>query len=512
MASRSNHNLRANCCPFNVRSNVPTIGSLLLVASACVYIALRLLSLWTPRISGDEVFSYSTTVESWLQLAKLVAGDLTHPPLFYVLLKSWTYLVDDSIFDLRVLTFAVSIVSIIPVISLGRQLEFQTREIALALFLMAMNNYLVIYSYVLRNYCLVLFLSLCSILVFVRFLRNKFGGTKDILIVAAVNVLFVYVHYFAWLLIAAQYIWVVLTDSRSLRRFTTAIVIVVLCFIPWVVVVVYASRRVTLTIWDHFSVEGGVRLESLVELLRSFNGGFVSTELTLAGSVGFLLLIISVPMHAIHRSSRNQVCLNSLALLAWITCFCVVVSAIVAATFTWMWAPRLLIIVIGPYYLLIAGLAFRLTSAWSRAAAVMFLVGWSTVSGLAPIVGLTNDLADVLVGPNAPPYWLAVELSRAETQANGPVRVYTLTPNATAGLELALSITGEKRFEIIKSHSDTLPLDEYFWVVFTEIHPTAVARVTKLFENIEYSFGASIYSGVPGERYIATPIHRRNVK
>jgi uncharacterized membrane protein len=460
-------------------------------------------------MSGDEVFSYSTILDSWTQLAKLVAGDLTHPPLFYLLLKSWSYLANRSLSDLRVFTFAVSIASIVPLVALGRELRFKTHEIALALFLMAMSNYLVIYTYVLRNYCLLLFFSICSLVVFVRFLRNAFSGSQDILIIAVVNVLFVYVHYFAWLVIAAQYAWVVLIYPRSLRRFTIAIVIVMLCFIPWVMVVVYASTRVTLTLWDHFSAEGGVRLESVVELLRSFNGGFASRELTLAGSIGFLLLLISLPLNAIIHSSRTEVCSSSLALLAWITGFCIVVSVIVAATFTWTWAPRLLIIVIAPYSLLVAGSAFRLRSAWSRAIAVMFLVGWSTVAGLPPAIGLTSDLADVLVGPNPAPYWLAVELSRTETQASRPIHVYTLTSNATAGLEMAISITGEKRFEIIGTYEDTLPLDEYFWIVFTEHDPHAVARVRELAANPDYSLGEAIYTGTAPVRYIAIPMRHR---
>ena len=104
--------LHANGPPFNVRSNVPAIHSLMLIATACVYIAVRILPIWTPRISGDEVFSYSTTVDLWTHLAKNVAGDLVHPPLFYVLLKLWTYLVDSSISGLRFFTFAVSVGSI----------------------------------------------------------------------------------------------------------------------------------------------------------------------------------------------------------------------------------------------------------------------------------------------------------------------------------------------------------------------------------------------------------------
>jgi hypothetical protein len=198
-----------------------------------------------------------------MQLAKLVAGDLAHPPLFYVLLKLWSYVVDGSVSSLRVFTFAVSTASIAPLIALGRELRFQTREIALALFLMSMSNYLVIYSYILRGYCLLLFFSICSLFVFVRGLRSNFSCNRDILIIVSVNVLFVYVHYFAWLVVAAQYVWVLFTSPRSLRRFTMATVIVVLCFIPWIVVVVYVSTRVTLTIWDHFGVLGGPGLHSV---------------------------------------------------------------------------------------------------------------------------------------------------------------------------------------------------------------------------------------------------------
>jgi uncharacterized membrane protein len=461
---------------------------------------------------GDEVFSFSAIQDSWMQLGKLVAGDLTHPPLSYILLKVWKYLTGSSISSLRVFPVAISIASILPLIALGRELRFKTSEIALALFLMSVSNYLVLYSYVLRPYSLLLFLTLCSLVVFVRFLRNNLNGNQSILVMVAVNVLFVYVHYFAWLIVAAQYLWVALIDRRSLRRFTIATAIVVLSFLPWVAVVVYASTRVTLTLWDHFSVRGGVRLQSLVDFLRSFNGGFASTELTLVGTVGFLWILILISICAILKPRRSkhvrEDCLKPLWLLAWITGFPVVVSLAVSAAFTWSWEPRFLIIVIGPYLLLIAASACRLRIPWARPTAVAFLIGWSTVAGLAPIVGLTNDLADRLEGPNAPPYWLAVDLSRVETRTSGPIHVYVLDSNTRAGLSLAVSITGEKRFEIIPSQADAPFLDDYFWIAFTEREPRAGSRATSLSANPQYSLGTPIFSGLSGERYIAIPVRR----
>jgi hypothetical protein len=99
-------------------------------------------------------------------------------------------------------------------------------------------------------------------------------------------------------------------------------------------------------------------------------------------------------------------------------------------------------------------------------------------------------------------------MSRAETRPNGPIPVYTVTPNATAGLKLGISSTGEKRFEITAKYAGELPMDEYFWIVFTEIHPAAVSHVAGLYEKAEYLLGTAVYSGVPGERYVAIPVRR----
>ena len=77
---------------------------------------------------------------------------------------------------LRVLTVAISIASIVPFIILGRELLLTDKGNCLALALMAVNNYLILYSYYLRPYSLLLFLTLCSHVAFVRFIRRGSHG------------------------------------------------------------------------------------------------------------------------------------------------------------------------------------------------------------------------------------------------------------------------------------------------------------------------------------------------
>jgi len=484
------------------------IAKLMLAASGCLYFALRLRSIWTPRLWGDELFNYSLSQGSWLSIIKRTGLDMAHPPLFYLLLKPWVYVVGSSMSGLRVFTVAFSIAAIVPMLALCRELHFRIREIALASSLMAINSYLILYSYYLRPYSLLLFLTLCSHVAFVRFLRHEESEKRRaLLILVAVNIPFVYTHYFAWLVVAAQYLWVVFMERRRLRRFTAAMAIIALSYLPWVGVLVYVSTQVSYTFWDQASWETPPNLQSLILLLRSFNGGFESAGLTLAGSAVFLtIVLLSMKNSALitHSSGQaDEACSKPLVLLAWMTAFPVVVSLVASYAFTLIRQPRYVIVAAGTYSLLVAASAFRLRTPRARAVAVAFLLGWTAVAGF------TDNLAEALHGPDAPSYRLAQDLSRAEARSERPIRIYGFSPYAAQGLRLAISITGERRFEIISCPVNAPLTDDYFWIALTEHDPLATARVSELSADPAYSLGEPISSGEPSQRHILIPVQRR---
>ena len=487
---------------------VPKITALLWAASVAVFVALRIWSVWAPHLWGDELFNYSLSQGSLISLLKRTGLDMAHPPLFYLLLKPWIYLAGSSMSGLRVFTVAISVAAIAPLIMLGRELHLRTRENLLGLSLMAVNNYLILYSYYLRPYSPLLFLTLCSEVAFVRFfLRSESKEKWTLRILVGVNILLVYTHYFGWLVVVAQYLWVALTDRRHLRQITWAMAIVILCFLPWVGVIGYVSTKVSYTVLDQMSSDRSPSLQSIILLLRSFNGGFTSTLLTLAGSILFLLLVILGVKDSVLGSREPKVGDNAswkpLALLAWLTTFPIVTSLVASYAFTWIWMPRYVIVSTAPYLLLVAACAFRLRSPQARTVAVVFLLGWTAVTGF------TDNLADALHGPNAPSYGLARDLSRAETRTEGPIRVYGLSPYAEQGLRLALSITGERRFEMVACPVDVSLPDDYFWVAVTEHDPRAAARTKELASDSGYSLGEPIYSGMAPQRHILIPISRK---
>jgi 4-amino-4-deoxy-L-arabinose transferase-like glycosyltransferase len=481
---------------------------LLVAASVAVYVALRLRSIWSPRLWGDEVFNYSLSQGTWVTILKRAALDMAHPPLFYLLLKPWVQVVGGSLSGLRVIPVAISVAAVVPFLALARELRFGKRETALALGLMAVNEYLILYSYYLRPYSLLLFFTLCSHFAFIRFLRSEGAGRgRALFFLTVVNTLFVYTHYFAWLVVAAEYLWACLTDRRRLLPLSLAGVVAVVCTLPWVGVIVYTSTRVPYTFLDQISWESPPDARDVVLLLRSFNGGLESAPLTFAGGALFLIIMgcaLRRPTEDSHRdvARRGPKALNEYALLAWLAAFPLVVSLAAGYAFTFIWMPRYVIVSATPYLLLAAGSALRLRRRATRAAATAFLLAWATL----PL--LTGDLTQALHGPDAPSYWLARDLARAEMRGTGPIRVYGLSPYAEQGLRLALSTMPERRFELLP-YPVGAPPDDHYWIALTEHDTAASERVRELALDPRYSLGEPLYAGLPPQRHILVPVQRR---
>ncbi len=479
-----------------------------LAASATVYVALRLRSIWSPRLWGDEVFNYSLSQSTWVTLIKRTALDMMHPPLFYILLKPWVQVVGGSLPGLRVIPVAISVAAAVPLIALGRELRLGRQAIALALGLAAVNEYLILYSYYLRPYSLLLFFTLCSHLAFVKFLRSgEAAGGRALLFLTAVNTVFVYTHYFAWLVVGAEYLWVSLTDRGRLRPLLLTGAAAAACFLPWVGVVAYASPHAPHPLLLHLNWESPPVSQNLILLLRSFNGGPESTPLTLAGGALFLAVIACTFLRPEKDAGRTATLggerdLNGRWLLAWLAAFPVLVSLVVSYTFSFIWEPRYVIVSAAPYLLLVAGSAVRLRGRPARAAAAAFLLAWTSI----PL--LNGDLTQALHGPDAPSSWLARDLSRAETRGDGPIRIYGLSPYAEQGLRLALSVLPERRFELSPYPAEGPP-DAYYWIALTEHDPVAATRVRELASDLRFSLGQPLYAGEPPQRHILIPVRRR---
>src|SRR5579863_7513192 len=64
----------------------------LFVAIVALAAAIRLVGLGRYGLDGDEIFSVTAASASWTGLFAIAARDISHPPLYYVLLKLWLLL------------------------------------------------------------------------------------------------------------------------------------------------------------------------------------------------------------------------------------------------------------------------------------------------------------------------------------------------------------------------------------------------------------------------------------
>ena len=139
----------------------------------------------------------------------------------------------ESLLWLRLLPALVSIAAIIPFLLLCRELKLKQSEWNLALLLLAVNGYLIKYAQELRMYSLLMFLSLCSLWLFVRFFKAEHASRKQLGCLFLINLLLVYSHYAGWIVVMVQCLALVIWQRRKAKAFLIAFALLLLAYAPW---------------------------------------------------------------------------------------------------------------------------------------------------------------------------------------------------------------------------------------------------------------------------------------
>jgi len=216
---------------FDFSSRTP-LNRLLLVLVAGLFIAARLWRLTTNCLWFDEIFSVHAAGHAWSKLLHFVAADLVHPPLFYLLLKVWIGIGGESLLWLRLFPVLTSIAAIPPFILLFRELSLSGGKTTLALFLLAVNGYLIKYGQEVRMYSLLFLFSICSLWLFVSFIRNLPTSRKRLIALTAINLLLVYTHYYGWLFVALEVLGLFILKRSELKSFLVGGAALVVAYLP----------------------------------------------------------------------------------------------------------------------------------------------------------------------------------------------------------------------------------------------------------------------------------------
>ncbi|MEO8434144.1 MAG: glycosyltransferase family 39 protein [Pyrinomonadaceae bacterium] len=422
----------------------------LLALIVALFLAARLWGLTSSCLWFDEVFSVHAARHDWTQLVSFVAADIIHPPLFYVLLKTWTGIGGESLLWLRLFPALTSIAAIVPFILLCRELKLGTAATNLALLLMAVNGFLIKYAQELRMYSLLLFFALCSLWLFVRVLKASASAKREMIALGSVNLLLVYTHYSGWVLVALQAVALLVWKRGRLPLFLAAGVVLLLAYIPWI----YAVSKAAEPGKGLAQNIGWVSRPDPKELVQSFtilNKPFLfgqSTAQSSDDSLGailtlllFIFPLLSLLWHGspVKDKQRSEV-LQGLVLFAF-------APMLLFFVMSWLlpysiWGTRHLIIAAGPYSILVAIALTRLRPYWARVAVLLLLGCWVFFAGTLLVL-------------KRPPFFiwcaweqLAVEMVQAEQGSNGTVRIYAFEDLVAYHLWFGLSNGPSSRFNV----------------------------------------------------------------
>jgi mannosyltransferase len=202
---------------------------IILLAIILAALILQLYHLGYKGLWLDEAISFQISSSSLQKI--LSSPDDVHPSLYYVILHAFLYL-GKSEFYLRLPSVIFSVATIPLVYRLGKDL-FDSRVGLLSAFLLAFSPTIYWFAQEARMYTLFMFLSLLSLSFFYNSLSNN--DNKSWIGFIASNFLNMYTHYFAFITIFIEIIYVFLFIKKYrpiLRKFMICLLINFALFIP----------------------------------------------------------------------------------------------------------------------------------------------------------------------------------------------------------------------------------------------------------------------------------------
>lgn len=516
----------------------PPKSSLILFALAvALFIAARLWRLTASCLWFDEIFGVHAARHNWRGVIDFVAADIIHPPLFYLLLKIWIGVGGESLLWLRLFPALTAIAAVVPFVLLSRELRLKPGETNLALALLAVNGYLIKYAQEVRMYSLLFFFALSSLFFFARFINRGDDSRRTLAALFAVNLLLVYTHYFGWLLVGVELLFLLRRARQKAATFALTIAAVVLCYVPWVAAVIgqapragaleqnlgWAARPGVADVWQFFAL--------LHEMFYYRQSSHEPAALRASAVLGVLLLVgplLLLLWRAWRRASPGAATpLSPIRFLLFFSLRPVALAFLLSQILPQsIWGTRHLIIVAAPYLTLVAVALCRLRPAQVKTIVFALLCCWALI---AAAFHLTSRQAMYVWCAWEP---LAREVLKLESVAPEGVKIYAFEDLVAYHLWFALRSPGESRLRVVvvkdipglvEDRAYFLPrrFDEievtnadgvrgdYFWLAFRDAAWDISRAPLKTVIDRGYSVGAPIEIETTGGRAFIVPVRRQ---
>lgn len=280
-------------------------NNLALLGITFVGLALRMWHLTSISLWHDEAFSALLIKYSWSEMMQRIALDV-HPPMYYIFLRVWHYILGDSLLALRGMSVLFGVATIIAAYYLVLYAFKSKRAAMIAALLVAVNPFQVQYVTEARMYTMGAFFTVAAALALVAALRTQsayYAAKTNVVLKAQLKkkfiwyyVLFalcssilIYTHYYLLFMVAAlgayallycaihfrlqfkRYIWVILSGLA-----------IAVSFLPWLKIFLFQFRQVGAGYWippmDRWSIPFTL-WELLIRLPNQYNLVLILTAL-----------------------------------------------------------------------------------------------------------------------------------------------------------------------------------------------------------------------------------------
>jgi hypothetical protein len=508
-----------------ISSRAISLSVALFTLVVMIFIGLRLWKITSFSLWGGEAFTMIGIKQDWNGMFSYVIADIVHPPLFYILLKLWIALGGNSLLWLKLFPVLSGLALVVPFYFLCRELNFHRPEMSLALFLAAVNGYLILYSQELRMYSLFTFLSMCSFWLFMRYFNSTAGTNGKLVVLTVVNLLNIYTHYYGWLVVGMEFLFLIIWQRHKLLKFGISSVILLLIFAPWAYLVIRHAQSI-----------GGlahnldwIPKPHLIEILNFYStldGPLGARYLKFVGIALFGLPVLFWLWSIVgsdFRSRRSElISFSWLVLLSFLPV--ILVFLISQRTAQAVWIDRYFSFMAIPYLILISAAAIRLKPAGIRNIWVVLIVLWGLTAGVNDLKTNRMAWASPQVGSRVRWDDLARQLIVAENDSPGPINIYTLSViskglrtgdyASSTSLDYFLDAYGEHRFQFVyardvKALLNQSPQEAHFWIAYFDLSESPQPSPGRILQESGYRIGDPIVFRQLYNRVVLLPVWRQ---
>jgi mannosyltransferase len=254
---------------------------LLVLGLVALNLALKLAWTGAAELAHDEPFTVFWSQRPLTELWAMFRSE-NNPPLYFFLIKVWSWIVPFEAGWLRVPSAVASSLVVWPLFLLAHR-SGDRRVAVLAAILFTCSNHHYGFAHEVRAYALFTLLTTTGMWLLTRAIQRPEQGVKLMLHLSMLNVVLVYTHFFGWLVVGLQGVMVLLLpEMRHLRRGFAFGAAMTLCwFLPYGIIFM---ERMTQSVGQGTWLEAPVPEELYNMIWRWSNAPVLA--------VGFLVVIV----------------------------------------------------------------------------------------------------------------------------------------------------------------------------------------------------------------------------